>query len=143
MQALTTLQQHILQCAQCPRLVEYRTRVAREKPQGAANVVMVTAQPDRVRAGRARTGAIVTTLREGDYAVVRRDVPSALRSSAIVSTAFRLKAGDFSKVSQVVGCEPAYFMIKSWPVEQGAPFDTADLRRSARVALIGRTDRDL
>jgi uracil-DNA glycosylase len=31
MQALTTLQQHILQCTQCPRLVEYRTRVAREK----------------------------------------------------------------------------------------------------------------
>src|SRR6266478_7827250 len=31
MQALTTLQQHILRCTQCPRLVEYRTRVAREK----------------------------------------------------------------------------------------------------------------
>jgi uracil-DNA glycosylase family 4 len=31
MQALTTLQQHILQCTQCPRLVEHRTRVASEK----------------------------------------------------------------------------------------------------------------
>ena len=31
MQALTTLQRHILHCTQCPRLVEYRTRVAREK----------------------------------------------------------------------------------------------------------------
>ena len=31
MQALTTLQRHILRCTQCPRLVEYRTRVAREK----------------------------------------------------------------------------------------------------------------
>ena len=31
MQALTTLQRQILRCTQCPRLVEYRTRVAREK----------------------------------------------------------------------------------------------------------------
>jgi uracil-DNA glycosylase family 4 len=31
MQALTTLQRRILRCTQCPRLVEYRTRVAREK----------------------------------------------------------------------------------------------------------------
>jgi uracil-DNA glycosylase len=31
MQALTTLQQQILRCTQCPRLVEYRTRVAHEK----------------------------------------------------------------------------------------------------------------
>jgi uracil-DNA glycosylase family 4 len=31
MQALTTLQRQILRCMRCPRLVEYRTRVAREK----------------------------------------------------------------------------------------------------------------
>ena len=31
MKALTTLQRQILRCTQCPRLVEYRTRVAREK----------------------------------------------------------------------------------------------------------------
>ncbi|MGH8071242.1 MAG: uracil-DNA glycosylase [Candidatus Entotheonellia bacterium] len=31
MQALTTLQRQILRCTQCPRLVEYRARVAREK----------------------------------------------------------------------------------------------------------------
>jgi uracil-DNA glycosylase len=31
MKALTTLQRQILRCTQCPRLVEYRARVAREK----------------------------------------------------------------------------------------------------------------
>ena len=31
MQVLMTLQQQISRCTQCPRLVEYRTRVAREK----------------------------------------------------------------------------------------------------------------
>jgi len=103
------------------------------------NVVMVTARPDRARAGRARTGAIVTTLREADYTAVRREVADVVRASPIVSIALRLKAGDFSKVSPVVGCDPAYFAIKSWPIDQGTVFDDTDVHRSARVALLGRT----
>jgi putative ABC transport system permease protein len=103
------------------------------------NIVMVTAQPDRARAGRARSGSIVTTLREADYRAIRRDVGDVVQSSAIVSTALRLKAGDFSKVSLVVGCEPAYFAIKAWPLDEGASFDETDVRRSTRVALLGHT----
>ncbi|HEX7137070.1 MAG TPA: ABC transporter permease [Vicinamibacterales bacterium] len=103
------------------------------------NVIMVTAQQSRTTAGRTRTGSIVTTLGQADYVLLRRDLPGQVRSSAIVTQAFRLKAGDFSKVAPIVGCEPSYFTIKSWPVEAGEIFETADLRRSARVVLIGHT----
>jgi putative ABC transport system permease protein len=102
------------------------------------NIVMVRAEQSRAVAGRARTGTVVTTLREADYALLRRDVEQ-VRSSAIVTQSFRLKAGDLSRVAPVVGCEPAYFAIKAWPVQTGDLFETADLRRSARVALIGHT----
>ena len=102
------------------------------------NVLLVTAQQSRVVGGRARTGGIVTTLREPDYAAMARDIDQK-RASAIVTQAFRLKAGDLSRTAPVVGCEPAYFAIKSWTVAQGSPFDATDLRRSARVALIGHT----
>jgi putative ABC transport system permease protein len=103
------------------------------------NTVMVTAQQSRATAGRARTGTLVTTLRTADYAALRRDVPGIVRSSAVVNESFRLKAGDFSKVAPIVGCEPAYFAIKSWPLQAGETFDATDLRRSARVALVGHT----
>lgn len=103
------------------------------------NTVMISAQQSRATAGRARTGSIVTTLREADYAALRRDLTGHVRSSAIVTQSFRLKAGDFSKAATVVGCEPSYFTIKSWPVEAGEIFDAPDLRRSARVALVGHT----
>jgi putative ABC transport system permease protein len=102
------------------------------------NIVLVTAQQSRAVAGRARTGSVVTTLREPDYALLTRDA-DPVRSSAIVTQSFRLKAGDLSRVAAIVGCEPAYFAIKSWPVESGDVFETADLRRSARVAVIGHT----
>jgi putative ABC transport system permease protein len=103
------------------------------------NTVMIAAQQSRAAAGRARTGSIVTTLREADYAALRRDLTGGVRSSAVVTQSFRLKAGDFSKVATIVGCEPSYFTIKSWPVEAGEIFDASDLRRSGRVALVGHT----
>jgi putative ABC transport system permease protein len=103
------------------------------------NLVTVTAQQSRATAGRARTGSIVTTLREADYAVLRRELVDEVRSSAMVSQSFRLKAGDLSRVAAVIGCEPSFFAIKTWPVESGDAFDAADLRRSARVAVIGHT----
>jgi putative ABC transport system permease protein len=116
-----------------------RQRVLDQIRQMGTNIVMVTAQQSRGTAGRARTGSIVTTLREVDYALLRRDLTGQIRSSAIVTQAFRLKAADFSKVAPIVGCEPSYFTIKSWLVEAGEVFDAADVRRSARVALLGRT----
>jgi putative ABC transport system permease protein len=102
------------------------------------NIVLVRAEQSRAVAGRARTGAVVTTLREPDYALLRRDLEH-VRSSALVTQSFRLKAGDLSRVASIVGCEPAYFTIKTWPVQAGEIFDMADLRRSARVAMIGHT----
>lgn len=116
-----------------------RQQVLDQITRMGTNIIMVTARPDRARGDRARTGSIVTTLREADYTALRRDTPGVVRSSALVSTALRLKAGDLSKVSPVVGCEPDYFAIKSWRVERGEPFDALDLRRLARVALLGRT----
>jgi putative ABC transport system permease protein len=116
-----------------------RQRVLDQIRRMGTNTVMVTALQSRGTAGRARTGSIVTTLREADYALLRRDLTGQVRSSAIVTQAFRLKAGDFSKVAPIVGCEPAYFTIKSWPVVAGGVFDAADMRRSARVALVGHT----
>lgn len=103
------------------------------------NIIIVTAQQSRTTAGRARTGSIVTTLREADYIALRRDVDGPVQSSALVTTALRLKAGEFSKVAPVIGCEPAYFSIKSWTVIRGEIFATADVRRAGRVALLGHT----
>jgi putative ABC transport system permease protein len=103
------------------------------------NVIVVRAEQSRATAGRARTGSIVTTLQEADYTALRREIAGIARASAIVATSLRLKAGEFSKVAPVIGCEPVYFRIRVWDVEHGAAFDADDLRRSARVAVLGRT----
>jgi len=103
------------------------------------NVVVVSAKQSQAVAGRERTGAIVTTLVEADYIALRRDWLGPVRSSARASAPLRLKAGFLSKVAPVVGVEPDYFLIKSWELASGSSFDTDDIRRSARVALLGHT----
>lgn len=116
-----------------------RQQILNQIQRMGTNIIVVRAQTSRTTAGRARTGSIVTTLREPDYLALRREVEGPVRSSALVTTALRLKAGEFSKVTPVIGCEPAYFRMKSWNVDPGAVFDSADVRRAARVALLGHS----
>jgi putative ABC transport system permease protein len=101
------------------------------------NVVNVTAQQSRSVAGRARTGALVTTLRPADLVALRREIPEIVRASAVASTSLRLKGNGRSKVAGVAGVEPDYFLIRNWTLASGQAFDAADQRRSARVALLG------
>lgn len=109
------------------------------------NTLMVTPQQSRAVGGRARTGAIVTTLAEQDYAAIQRELPDITESSATTTGSFLVKAGDLSKNScEVIGVEPAYFGIRNWAVADGVGFDSMDVRRSSRVVLLGWTvARDL
>ena len=103
------------------------------------NVLIITPAESRVIAGRARTGGTVTTLVERDYSAIRKDILTRTRSSAIVTDSLRVKAGDLSKTTAVLGCEPEYFIIKDWPLLAGEAFDSAMERNGARVAVIGHT----
>jgi putative ABC transport system permease protein len=103
------------------------------------NVLIVTPAESRAIAGRARTGTPVTTLDERDYTALKTTIRGVGRSSAVVTRQFRIKAGDLSKTTTVVACEPDYFAIRSWSVADGAVWTAVQERQSARVALLGRT----
>jgi putative ABC transport system permease protein len=103
------------------------------------NIIVVSAKQSRAVAGRERTGTIVTTLVEADYQALSRELPPEAPSSAMVSAPLRLKAGFLSKVASVVGIEPDYFRMKSWVLDHGTFLNDDDMRRSARVVLLGST----
>jgi putative ABC transport system permease protein len=103
------------------------------------NVLIITPAESRAVAGRARTGAAVTTLVDRDYAAIRKTLLARLRSSALVTANFWIKAGDLSKNATVVGVEPDYFVIKSWSLAAGELPDTAHERTGARLAVLGQT----
>ncbi|HZU21285.1 MAG TPA: ABC transporter permease, partial [Terriglobales bacterium] len=100
------------------------------------NVLIITPAQSRAIAGRARTGAAVTTLVERDYRAIKSEMLARTRSSAFVTQTFWNKAGDLSKNAAVMGCEPDYFAIKDWRVAAGELFDAAQERTAARVAVL-------
>lgn len=102
-----------------------------------ANLIVVTPQQSRSVGGRARTGAIVTTLRDPDYRAILRTVPGIVASSPTVSTVLRIRAGDLTKSTTIVGCMPGWFAIRSWRAHAGSLFTDADERSGRRVALLG------
>ena len=122
-----------------------RQKVIDQLARLGTNVLIVTPQQSRSVAGRVRTGGIVTTLTQADYAALQREIPRFARSSAISTRTFLVKAGDLAKNNcAVVGIEPDYMVIKGWVAQSGNVFDGSDLRRSARVALLGsRVAKDL
>jgi putative ABC transport system permease protein len=108
------------------------------------NLVIVTPQQSRAVGGRARTGSIVTTLRDPDYRAIMQEVFNITASSPTASSVFRVRAGDLTKSATIVGCLPAYFSLRNWTANRGDLFDAVEERRASHVALIGATAaRDL
>jgi putative ABC transport system permease protein len=122
-----------------------RQKVTNQLGRLGANVLIVTPQQSRAVGGRARTGELVTTLTDTDYAAIRREVPYLRATSAFATRSFSLKAGDLAKKTcTVIGIEPGYMEIKDWRVREGSLFGVAEGRRMARVALLGASvARDL
>ena len=121
-----------------------RQKVLDQFAQLGTNVIIVTPQQGRAVGGRARTRSVVTTLNESDYKAIVQAVAGITFSSPTVSTTFRIRAGDLTKNTPVVGCNADYFAIKHWTVTLGSPFNQSALRQQPRVALLGATAaRDL
>lgn len=114
-----------------------RQKIFDQFRQMGTNVIVVTARQSRAVGGRARTGAAVTTLRDYDYRAILAAVPAIAASSPTVAAAFRVRAGDLTKSTTIIGCKLEYFSIRNWPVQRGALFDDTADRGEQRVALLG------
>jgi putative ABC transport system permease protein len=122
-----------------------RQKVIDQLARLGTNVLIVSPLQSRSVGGRARTGALVTTLTPDDYGSIRRATPYLTKSSAFSTRTFLVKAGDLSRNNcAVAGVEPDYMGIKEWSLREGGVFGTPELRRMARVAVLGATvARDL
>lgn len=121
-----------------------RQKIFNQFRQMGSNTIVVTPQQSRSVGGRSRTGSIVTTLRDSDYRAILRTVPNITASSAVVATTLRIRAGDLTKSTTIIGCMPSWFVIRNWSPRTGLLFTDADERSSRRVALLGATAaRDL
>ena len=103
------------------------------------NVIIVTPQQSRAVGGRARTGSSVTTLNLSDYKAIRQSVGRISSASPTVASILRVRAGDLTKNTTVVGCMPEYFTIKDWLPLLGDVFDERASQLITRWRAVGVT----
>jgi putative ABC transport system permease protein len=119
---------------------EGRLKVLNRIQQLGTNVLVVTPHLSRNAGGRAKTGTIVPTLVASDYAEILREIPEIEKSSATVTASFLVKARELSKSNcLVMGTEPDYAPIRHWQTTEGEFYGIQEMRRSARVAVLGAT----
>jgi putative ABC transport system permease protein len=121
-----------------------RQKILNQFSRLGTSFIIVTPLQSRSVGGRARTGSIVTTLNAADYRAIREAAQEINAASPTVAAILRIRAGDLTKNTTVIGCEPEYLRIKNWAVAEGNSFELTDNRQQARVALLGWTvARDL
>lgn len=121
-----------------------RQKILDQLSRLGANVIVVTPRQSKAVGDRARTGALVTTLNAADLKAIRQSVDGISSYSPAAASVLRLKAGDLTKQTTVVGCDPDYFSIKHWPAIMGNIFNEKQALQQARVVLLGWTAaRDL
>jgi putative ABC transport system permease protein len=121
-----------------------RQRILDQFARLGTNVIIVTPKQSRAVGGRARTGSVVTTLSPSDYKAIEQSVAGISSASPTVASVLRIRAGDLTRNTTIVGCTPEYFAIKHWLAVLGEGFDARASHQQARVALLGATAaRDL
>jgi len=106
-----------------------------------SNVVMVNAGSGGFGPVRQGSGA-VTTLTEADAEAIRREVPRIRYVSPGLSTRIQAIAETTNWNTTVQGAGEELPAIRSWPIQFGSFFTADDVRRSAKVAVLGSTSRD-
>ena len=102
----------------------------------------------RVRAGNFRRGGIsqgiggAPTLTVADTDAIRAQVPGVLHLSASVNTREQVVSANRNWPTLIEGSDVEFPPIRSWDVQHGAFFDSAQVRAAARVAVLGSVVRD-
>ena len=80
-----------------------------------------------------------STMTVEDCEAIARECPSVDRVAWSVRAGGQVIYGANNWQTGLVGTTEDFFAIREWPVEQGTSFTDADVRNSARVAVLGAT----
>ena len=79
------------------------------------------------------------TLKIEDAEAIRREVPGVIGVSEEVVSTTQVAAGNQNWFTRIYGESADYFDIRQWPLADGGPFTSQDVRSANKVCVIGRT----
>ena len=118
-----------------------RLMVQRQIANMGENVILVYAGDFR-RGGVSYGSGNMPTLSAEDLDSIRREIPGVRNVSPEVRSSKQVIAGSQNAFTSIYGVSPEYPAIRSWTLKDGDFFTENDVRRAAKVAVIGKTVAD-
>lgn len=106
--------------------------------QMGTNVIMIRPGAD-MRGGVRQDPSAMQTLKQEDYEAILRDKKFITYVSPEVTASGQVIYGANNTSTSVYGESLEYLDIKQWPVEDGNCFTEEDIKKSAKVCIVGKT----
>ncbi len=103
-----------------------------------ANLIVIV--PGSITTGGVSLGSGTrTSLKLEDVTAIAREVPAVAGAAPYSQTNAQVVAGGANWYTSIGGTTPAWTTVRNWPVAEGRFFTEAEVRQSAKVAVLGST----
>jgi len=103
-----------------------------------ANIMMVTGGSSRGGGVRGGAGSL-PTLTEDDARTIQKEISSVIVAAPSVSGSVQVVKGNMNWATSALGITSEYITAREWKVQNGRFFESSELKRSAKVTLLGKT----
>jgi len=103
-----------------------------------ANIMMVMGGSSRGGGVRGGAGSL-PTLTEDDAWAIQNEISSVIVAAPSVSGSVQVIKGNMNWATSALGITSEYITAREWKVQNGRFFESSELKRSAKVAILGKT----
>ena len=115
-----------------------RQRIGEQIASIGSNLIMVV--PGSTTAGGVRMGAgTQPTLTLGDAVAIQKECPSVLYVAPVLSGVAQVVYGNQNWSTGITGTTMNMLYVRDWPLSDGRLFTEEEVRRAAKVCLLGQT----
>ena len=115
-----------------------RQRIGEQIASIGSNLIMVV--PGSTTAGGVRMGAgTQPTLTLGDAVAIQKECPSVLYVAPVLSGVAQVVYGNQNWSTGITGTTMDMLYVRDWPLSDGRLFTEEEVRRAAKVCLLGQT----
>ena len=103
------------------------------------NIIMIRPGADRGMGGVRQDPSSMQTLKVEDYEAVKKEAKYISYISPEVTASGQAINGNNNTSTTLYGESPEYLDIKQWEITSGSVFTDEDIKKSAKVCIIGKT----
>ena len=107
--------------------------------QMGSNIIMIRPGADKGPGGVRQDPSSMQTLKVDDYEKIKQNAKYCTYVSPEVSASGQVINGNNNTSTTMYGETPEYLDIKQWEITSGSVFTDEDIKKSAKVCIVGKT----